>query len=101
MRSLKLGIAILSSVVLSCAQLPGSLPPVSLNFFVPSPPDNPWQHKIQYRQDYLSRDTFTEGSGFSVSYHFTIAEGTELDSLEGTRAVVEGHEDAEGVAHLR
>ena len=43
----KLGIAILSSAVLSCAHGTAALPPVSLNFFVPSPPDNPWQHKIQ------------------------------------------------------
>jgi hypothetical protein len=44
---LKLGIAIMSGVALSCAHVPEMLPPVSLNFFVPAPPDNPWQQKIQ------------------------------------------------------
>jgi len=53
---------------------------------------NPWQHKIQYRQDYVVRDTFPEGTGFSASYHFEIHKEAELSALEGIRAVVEGHE---------
>ncbi len=31
---------------------------------------NPWQHKIQYKQDYLALDTFSAGSGFEMNYHF-------------------------------
>ena len=53
---------------------------------------NPWQHKIQYRQNYVSRDTFPKGSGFSASYHFRIAEGVDLKELEKIKAVVEGYE---------
>lgn len=44
---LKLGIALVSLTFLSCAQHLDALPPVSLDFFVPAPDDNPWQHKIQ------------------------------------------------------
>jgi hypothetical protein len=53
---------------------------------------NPWQHKVQYRQDYLKRDTFPEGSGFSATYHFRIAKGADLRKLEEMKAVVEGDE---------
>jgi hypothetical protein len=50
---------------------------------------NPWQHKIQYKQDYLALDTFHTGSGFEVNYHFVIAKSADLKSLEGLSAVVE------------
>ena len=53
---------------------------------------NPWQHKIQYRQNYVARDTFPDGSGFSASYHFTISRETDLQPLQEVKAVVEGHE---------
>ena len=53
---------------------------------------NPWQHKIQYRQDYVKRDTFPEGSGFSVTYQFRINGESDLKELMDIRAVVEGHE---------
>jgi len=53
---------------------------------------NPWQHKIQYRQNYVVRDTFPDGSGFSASYHFTISRDTDLPLLQEIKAVVEGHE---------
>jgi len=53
---------------------------------------NPWQHKIQYRQDYLSQDTFPEDSEFSASYHFTISQEMGVSGLKDIKAVVEGHE---------
>jgi hypothetical protein len=53
---------------------------------------NPWQHKIQYRQQYIARDTFPDGSGFSATYHFTISQETDLVSMKQIKAVVEGHE---------
>jgi hypothetical protein len=53
---------------------------------------NPWQHKIQYRQDYVALDTFPEGSGFEAIYHFTISPNMDAESLKGLKAVVEGHE---------
>jgi hypothetical protein len=53
---------------------------------------NPWQHKIQFRQDYVSLDTFPEGKGFSASYHFTVAPKTDITLLQEVQAVAEGHE---------
>ncbi len=50
---------------------------------------NPWQHKIQYKQDYMALDTFKNGSGFEVSYHFNVAEKADLKSLSGLDIVVE------------
>ena len=53
---------------------------------------NPWQHKIQYRQEYVARDTFPDDSGFSASYQFTISQGTDQLAMQEIKAVVEGHE---------
>ena len=53
---------------------------------------NPWQHKIQYRQEYVTRDTFPDNSGFSARYHFTISKESDLLSMKDIKAVVEGHE---------
>ncbi|MFO7852731.1 MAG: glycosyl hydrolase [Bacteroidota bacterium] len=51
---------------------------------------NPWQHKIQYKQDYLDLDSlFTSESWFNASYHFTIRENLDIDVMENIRAVVE------------
>lgn len=50
---------------------------------------NPWQHKIQYKKEYLALDQFDESTGFDVDYHFQIAEGTELSSLNDLKIVVE------------
>jgi hypothetical protein len=50
---------------------------------------NPWQHKIQYEQDYLVLDTFSTGSGFEVNYHFSVTEGVDLMMLRDLSAVVE------------
>ena len=50
---------------------------------------NPWQHKIQYQQDYLALDTFKVESGFEVKYHFTISENTDKETIRKLSAVVE------------
>ncbi|MEI6275620.1 MAG: glycosyl hydrolase [Prolixibacteraceae bacterium] len=50
---------------------------------------NPWQHKIQYKQDYMALDTFRTGSGFEVSYHFNVAANADLTSLSGIDIVAE------------
>lgn len=50
---------------------------------------NPWQHKIQYKQDYLALDTFKVGSGFEVKYHFTISENADAETISKLAAVVE------------
>jgi hypothetical protein len=50
---------------------------------------NPWQHKIQYKQDYLALDTFKTGSGFEVNYHFSVSGSIDLLALQGLSAVVE------------
>ncbi|MCP4313642.1 MAG: hypothetical protein GY790_20505 [Bacteroidetes bacterium] len=53
---------------------------------------NPWQHKIQYRQEYVKRDTFPENSGFEASYHFNLSHEMDTDAFAKIKAVVEGHE---------
>jgi len=51
---------------------------------------NPWQHKIQYKKNYLELDTlFKEGSGFDVNYHFRVSKNMNQDGLKGLKAVVE------------
>lgn len=50
---------------------------------------NPWQHKIQYKQQYVEMDTFPENSDFEVRYHFYISEDAELSMLSNLKAVVE------------
>jgi hypothetical protein len=51
---------------------------------------NPWQHKIQYKKDYLALDTtFKANSGFEASYHFQINENLSLSAMHSIRAVVE------------
>ncbi len=51
---------------------------------------NPWQHKIQYRKNYLAMDSlFGNTSGFEASYHFDIAENLSTDRMKSIRAVVE------------
>ena len=47
MRSLGLAIAVLGLAFLSCAQNAAFLPPVSLDFFVDSPREDPWNAKIK------------------------------------------------------
>lgn len=47
---------------------------------------NPWNTSVQYRDQTIQRDTFEQGTGFTASYHFQVAAGTEL---AGLRAAVE------------
>jgi len=51
---------------------------------------NPWQHKIQYKKEYLVLDTlFKAGSGFEASYHFQINQNLSAAAMKSIRAVVE------------
>jgi hypothetical protein len=51
---------------------------------------NPWQHKIQYKKDWLALDTlFKNDQGFEASYHFYINPNLNEISMKGIRAVVE------------
>ena len=51
---------------------------------------NPWQHKIQYKKDYLVLDSlFDSSSGFEASYHFEINRNLSAAALKSIRAVVE------------
>ncbi|MEA3479906.1 MAG: glycosyl hydrolase [Bacteroidota bacterium] len=51
---------------------------------------NPWQHKIQYKKDYLALDSlFGTTSGFEASYHFNINSNLSADAMKSIRAVVE------------
>jgi hypothetical protein len=50
---------------------------------------NPWQHKIQFRQQYLEMDNFTQDSWFKARYHFFIDPETAGEVLEELQAVIE------------
>jgi hypothetical protein len=51
---------------------------------------NPWQHKIQYKKDYLQLDTlFGPDTGFEASYHFEVSADLTPEALKSIRAVVE------------
>ncbi|WP_372935478.1 hypothetical protein, partial [Mariniphaga sediminis] len=50
---------------------------------------NPWQHKIQYKKNYLDLDQFPENSGFTVDYHFYMADGADVSGFSEVQAVVE------------
>lgn len=51
---------------------------------------NPWQHKIQYKKDYLALDSlFKADSGFEASYHFYINPNLNAEAMKAIRAVVE------------
>ena len=51
---------------------------------------NPWQHKIQYKKNYVALDTmFTADSWFNASYHFRINPNVGEETLKSIRAVVE------------
>ncbi len=50
---------------------------------------NPWQHKIQYKQDYMALDTFKTGSGFEVTYHFNVSAKADLKTLSTLDVVIE------------
>jgi hypothetical protein len=50
---------------------------------------NPWQHKIQFKQQYLEMDNFTAESWFKASYHFTIDPALPDAALKSLQAVIE------------
>ena len=51
---------------------------------------NPWQHKIQYKKNWLELDTlFKADSWFEASYHFTINSNLNANAMKAIRAVVE------------
>jgi hypothetical protein len=51
---------------------------------------NPWQHKIQYKQNYLEMDSvFTKESWFNATYHFTVSDELDERAMKNIRAVVE------------
>uniref|UniRef100_UPI00321754D8 glycosyl hydrolase n=1 Tax=uncultured Draconibacterium sp. TaxID=1573823 RepID=UPI00321754D8 len=51
---------------------------------------NPWQHKIQYKKNYLALDSlFSEDSGFEASYHFNINKNLSAEAMKSVCAVVE------------
>jgi hypothetical protein len=47
---------------------------------------NPWNTSVQFKDNTIKRDTFSKGTGFTVSYYFNIKEDLDLSSL---KAVVE------------
>ncbi|MFA5329494.1 MAG: glycosyl hydrolase [Prolixibacteraceae bacterium] len=51
---------------------------------------NPWQHKIQYKKNWLALDTlFKADSWFEARYHFRINPDLNADAMKTIRAVVE------------
>jgi len=50
---------------------------------------NPWQHKIQYKKNYLDLDQFDENTGFTANYHFQIAKDVNISKLSDIKTVVE------------
>ena len=51
---------------------------------------NPWQHKIQYKKNWLALDSLFKGnSGFEASYHFNINPNLNSEAMKSIRAVVE------------
>ena len=51
---------------------------------------NPWQHKIQYKKNYLALDSlFDEESWFEASYHFNIAENLSSEVMKLIHVVIE------------
>jgi hypothetical protein len=50
---------------------------------------NPWQHKIQYKKQYLEMDNFNSDSWFKVRYHFNVDAALSAQNLSQLRAVIE------------
>jgi hypothetical protein len=50
---------------------------------------NPWQHKIQYKKNYLELDNFDKNTGFKSDYHFYIAKEADITAFSEVKAVVE------------
>ncbi|WP_300599551.1 glycosyl hydrolase [Niabella sp.] len=52
-------------------------------------PGDPWDHQMQFKTQFVQRDTFSRGSGFTVSYHFLADKDVDTKNF---RAVIEqGH----------
>lgn len=47
---------------------------------------NPWNHQVQFKDHIVARDTFSTGTGFTATYHFTISQQTDFRKF---RAVIE------------
>lgn len=51
---------------------------------------NPWQHKIQYKKNYLALDSlFNDNTGFEACYYFQINDNLSSVAMKNIRAVVE------------
>jgi len=50
---------------------------------------NPWQHKIQYKQQYLEMDNFTNESWYKARYHFTVDQTVPDNAVKTMQAVIE------------
>lgn len=44
-------------------------------------PDNPWDNQVQYKRRYLDSNQFGDGTGFTVSYRFFVADVPEIAEL--------------------
>jgi hypothetical protein len=47
---------------------------------------DPWDHQVQFKKEFVSRDTFSKGTGFVASYHFQISDDVNFQNF---RAVFE------------
>lgn len=47
---------------------------------------NPWNNRTQYKDAIVRRDTFSNGTGYTATYHFTVADGVDAS---GFKAVAE------------
>lgn len=47
---------------------------------------DPWEHQVQFKTNFVDRDTFSVGTGYTATYHFNIDHGVTFDKF---RAVVE------------
>ncbi|MBZ4191100.1 glycosyl hydrolase [Niabella beijingensis] len=52
-------------------------------------PRDPWDHQMQFKTDFVQRDTFSRGSGFTVSYHFSVDDNVATRSFRA--AIEQGH----------
>jgi len=53
------------------------------------PTGNPWQHKIQFRQQYLDMNNFGDNTGFTVRYQFKVDAAIAPEFLSDLEAVIE------------
>ena len=47
---------------------------------------NPWDHEVQFKDQIIARDTFSQGTGFTATYRFTIDKQADYGKI---RAVIE------------